>query len=83
MLVVFYLVIIPVAGFLTKATFLYLVVYFKKMNGPILGKAHLEAFDRFRKTSYLGSKRFYFLILSFSYYYLLYESTCFLFFSTI
>lgn len=61
-LVVFCLVIIPVAGFLTKATFLYLVVYFKKINGPILGKAHLEAFDLLRKTSYLGSKRFCFLV---------------------
>ena len=46
-----YLVIIPVAGFLTKATFFYLLVYFKKMKGPIFGKAQREALDRLIKTS--------------------------------
>ena len=42
---------IPVAGFLTNATFYSLEVYFKNMKGPILGKAHLEALDLFINTS--------------------------------
>ena len=47
-----YLEIIPIAGFFTKATFFTLLfVYFKKMKGPIFGKAQREAFDRFIKTS--------------------------------
>ena len=43
--------IILVAGFFTIATFLNLEVYFKKINGPIFGKAHLEVLDLFKKIS--------------------------------
>ena len=46
-----YFEMIPVAGFLTNATFYSLEVYFKNMKGPILGKAHLEALDLFINTS--------------------------------
>ena len=46
-----YLVILPVAGFLTNAFFLSLVVYFKKMNGPIFGRAQRDALARLINTS--------------------------------
>ena len=40
-----------VAGFLIKAAFCLLDVYFKKINGPILGKAQRLEFALFKNTN--------------------------------
>ena len=50
-LVTDYFDIIPVAGFFTKATFLSVEVNFKKIKGPMLGRAQRDALDLFMKTS--------------------------------
>ena len=46
-----YFVIAPVAGFFKRATFFLLLVYSIKINGPILGRAHLDLFDFLTKTN--------------------------------
>lgn len=40
-----YLLIMFVARFLSNATFLLLSLYLIKINGPIFGRAYLDAFD--------------------------------------
>ena len=45
------LLITFVAGFFSKATAFLFEVYFKNINGPILGIAHLDLFAFLTKTS--------------------------------